>query len=272
MIILISPAKNLKFDRDYPPITPTKPLLASEANRLANIMREKTPRDLSRLMKLSDNLSQLNHKRFKAFSLRPASNQTCPAIMAFNGDVYQGLDAASLTPADLDYAQDHLRILSGLYGILRPFDAMQPYRLEMGTRLKNDRGATLYDFWGDRPSKLLRRELRQQKAPVIINLASDEYFSVIDKNVLDAPIITPSFKEIKEGKARALSFFLKRARGLMARWIIENRIENPERLKEFNLGSYRYDKKASTPERLIFTRKQPKPVQPKTSRKKKLSA
>jgi uncharacterized protein len=259
MLVLLSPAKNMNFEQRGVPVKPTKPLLQGQANALAEVMRRQTARDLSRLMGISDKLAELNTARFQAFEPTPKSDLTHPAIFAFNGDVYQGLEAHNLSEDDIAYAQDHLRILSGLYGVLRPLDAIQPYRLEMGTKLLTERGSSLYDYWGDAPAKLLRKDLKKQKSPVVINLASDEYFSVIDKKALNAPIITPNFKEVKDDKARTLSFYLKRARGMMAKWIIQNRIETPEELKKFKEGGYRFDAEASTNDKLIFYRPQPKP-------------
>jgi cytoplasmic iron level regulating protein YaaA (DUF328/UPF0246 family) len=218
MLIVLSPAKSL----DYTPLDPvtgaslplTTPQLKSDIAELAKTTSKLTRQDLRSLMSISEKLAELNFERFKAFD--PACEDGLQAAMAFDGDVYEGLQARKLDRAGLDWAQDHLRILSGLYGLLRPLDALQPYRLEMGTRLKTKRGANLYDFWGDRLSKAINADLAGQSAPIVLNLASTEYFGAVSKKALKARVITANFKEIKDGEARVLSFYAKRARGAMA--------------------------------------------------------
>lgn len=253
MLIVLSPAKRLDFSPAETAVQATAPRFATETAELSKVTRKLSRADLRRLMSISDKLAELNHARFQSFD--PASAEgTAPAVFAFAGDVYEGLSARTLTAADLDWAQDRLRILSGLYGLLRPLDAIQPYRLEMGTRLKTKRGASLYDFWGDRISKQLNADAEGQVEPVLVNLASQEYFGAVDAKALKIPVVTPHFKESKDGEARIISFFAKKARGAMARWAIENRIEKAEALKAFDRDGYRFDKASSTDVDWIFTR------------------
>lgn len=260
MITLLSPAKNLNFDpvKDVP--RATRPGLLKDTKELSGVTIDLSRADLKRLMGISDNLADLNYQRFQALQATGTGRGTKHAALAFNGDVYLGLDANTLSTDDLEFAQDHLRILSGLYGILRPLDAIEPYRLEMGTRLKNPRGRNLYEFWGDKVSGTLNKALREHDEKTIINLASNEYFSVVDKKMLSAQIITPVFKEEKDGKLRQLQFYAKRARGLMARYAIENRIEKAADLKAFSVDKYRFDPQGSTEDTWLFTRPQPAPV------------
>jgi len=258
MLILLSPAKRLDFDPV--PIAPatTEPELMDRAAILSKTTRNLTRTKIKSMMGLSDDLAQLNYERFRAFD--PEKNADGqPAIMTFAGEVYRGLDARSMNARDLDWAQDRLRMLSGLYGVLRPLDAIQPYRLEMGTRLKTRRGETLYDYWGADIAKTLNKTLDGHKSRTILNLASNEYFRAVDKKTLDADVIDVAFKEIKDGKARSLFMFVKVARGLMARWIIDNRIDDPAKLKDFNIEGYRFDPEASTDTTLEFSRPQPAP-------------
>lgn len=257
MLILLSPAKSLDFDKsaDQPPVT--EPRLMADTAVLSKTTARLTKRKLKDLMGISDDLAELNRARFQAFSTEPSPDAVEPAVLAFNGDVYRGLDAKSLKRDDLDWAQDHVRILSGLYGVLRPLDALQPYRLEMGTRLKTRRGETLYDFWGNRISKLLNEDLKGEVEPVVINLASKEYFSAVDKKALKARIITCDFKELKNGQARTLGFFAKAARGMMARYIIEKRLEKPEEIKGFDREGYTFDESLSKDDTWVFSRPQP---------------
>ncbi len=255
MLILLSPAKKLDFsDRGQAPKT-TRPALMARTAELAEITAKLTTSDIQALMKLSDDLADLNRERFRAFD--PASDEGRPAAMAFNGEVYSGLDAPSLKAEDLVWAQSRLRILSGLYGVLRPLDAIQPYRLEMGARLNTPHGGNLYEFWGDDIADLLRSELNGHPSRTIVNLASNEYSKAARLDSIDADVITVDFKEEKDGRLRALMVYAKKARGMMARWIIENRLENPSFLTRFNVGGYRHEPKGSTPDRLLFTRPQP---------------
>ncbi|MFC4293206.1 peroxide stress protein YaaA [Sphingorhabdus arenilitoris] len=254
---MLSPAKKLKFTPDMHGLETTKPQLSDDMREIAQVAKQQSAANLKKLMHISDKLAELNAERFQAFDLDGKSNSAAPAGLTFDGDVYWGLDARSLSAAALDYAQDHLRILSGLYGVLRPMDAIQPYRLEMGTKMANPRGASLYDFWGSKIAESLNADLAGHTHPAIVNLASNEYFKAVDRSALNVPIITASFLNIKDGEARALMYHVKFARGLMARWIIENRIDRTDGLKDFNAEGYRYDIKASTKDELIFTRKQP---------------
>lgn len=257
MLVLLSPAKLMNFDPPSVTVAPTAPELKGRTAELAKTAKKLKKADLKRLMGISDDLAALNYERFQAFDAGAADGK--PAILTFAGDVYRGLDAASLNKADLDWAQDRVRILSGLYGLLRPLDAVQPYRLEMGSRLKNPKGATLYDFWGAEIAGALNAALAGRKHRAVVNLASNEYAKAVDRKTLDAPLIDVAFKEIKDGKTRSLMLYAKQARGMMARWIIENRVEDPAKLKDFDAGGYRLDKAASTETSLVFTRPQPKP-------------
>lgn len=240
----------------------TKPKLLKDTVELAKTTHALKPADLKKLMGISDKLAKLNYERFQNFSAGAAKNQTKQAALAFNGDVYTGLDAKSLNGDDLAFAQDHLRILSGLYGSLRPLDAIEPYRLEMGTRLENTRGKNLYEFWGDRVAQDLNKTLKGHENQTIINLASNEYFSVVDQDTLKYPVITPHFKEDKDGKSRMLMFYAKRARGMMARWALQNRLTDANDLKKFNVEGYKFNKSLSDDTNWTFTRPQPAPKNP----------
>ena len=257
MLVLLSPAKNMNFDPapDAPPAT--RPVFLKEAREIAALARELSPAKLKKLMSISDKLAALNHQRFAAFRGDGKSNLQKPAALAFNGDVYLGLDAKTMTPADFAFAQDHLRILSGLYGLLRPLDAIEPYRLEMGSSLNSPRGRNLYDFWGKAIALEINRTLKGCKRKVVINLASSEYFSAVDVKALDAEVIAAAFKDEKDGKLRALQFFAKRARGSMARWIVDNRIDEPEAVKKSAADGYRFRAGESTATEWLFTRSQP---------------
>ena len=260
MITLISPAKKLDLEPVKNPIEPSEPALFSQTKILARTAKTKSASDLKKLMGISDALAELNEGRYKSFRLNGRSNSAKPAALTFNGDVYLGLDAKTMTAAQMRYAQKHLRILSGLYGVLKPMDTIQPYRLEMGVRMENPRGKNLYEFWGNRISKSLMADLANDKTKAVVNLASNEYFKAVDKKTLDAPVITPSFLNVKDGQARNLMFFGKRARGLMARWIIDNKVEKIDDLKEFNIEGYKISKKLTDGHKFVFTRKQPPPV------------
>ncbi|WP_269715547.1 peroxide stress protein YaaA [Caulobacter sp. NIBR2454] len=255
MLMVISPAKALDFTPPAQTLPLTTPELKGDIAELAKTTSKLTAADLRRLMHISENLAKLNHERFQAFD--PAVEDGLQAAFAFNGDVYSGLEARKLDKAGLVWSQDHLRILSGLYGVLRPLDAMQPYRLEMGTRLKTKRGASLYDFWGDRISMTLNTVLEGHKDKTLVNLASQEYFGAVDAKALKAPVVTCHFKEEKEGMLRVLSFYAKKARGRMARFAIDGRIDKAEELKSFDLDGYRFQPKLSTDADWIFARPQP---------------
>jgi cytoplasmic iron level regulating protein YaaA (DUF328/UPF0246 family) len=258
MLIVLSPAKALDFTGAPVQTALTTPELADQTAELAKTTRRLTARDLKRLMSLSDNLAKLNRERFQAFD--PASDDGLQAAFAFNGDVYMGLKARELDRKALAWAQDHLRILSGLYGVLRPLDAIQPYRLEMGTRLKTRRGQSLYDFWGPRVSQALDRAADGHKDKTVVNCASGEYFGAVDRKALRAPVIACRFLEEKDGEARIISFFAKRARGQMARYAIDNRIERSADLRAFDCDGYRFQPQLSSDEEFTFLRPQPPPV------------
>ncbi|MCK0127253.1 peroxide stress protein YaaA [Erythrobacter sp. F6033] len=262
MITLLSPAKKLNFDEMATTLEVTRPRLQDDTREIAKVAKKQSAGQLGKLMKISDNLAELNAERFKAFDLEGRSNSSKPAGLTFDGDVYWGLEAKSMDDAALAYAQDHLRILSGLYGLLRPMDAIQPYRLEMGTKMANPRGKSLYDFWGSRIGEKLAEDLNDHGDNTVVNLASNEYFKAVDTSVLPGKVIEASFLNVKDGEARRLMYHVKYARGLMARWIIENRIEKADDLRGFDAEGYRFDASASSETELIFTRKQP-PVKKK---------
>ncbi|UVW26944.1 peroxide stress protein YaaA [Massilia sp. H6] len=254
MLIVLSPAKSL--DLDTPPTTRkhSLPEFIGQASELVDVLRACSPAAIAELMDLSDNLSMLNVARYAHWSEDHAKARQ--AIMSFDGDVYGGLDARSLAAREIDYVQRHLRILSGLYGVLRPLDRMHPYRLEMGTRLANLRGANLYAFWGDTVSDALNRQIVETKAKVLLNLASEEYFKSVKPKLLKAPVITPVFEDWKNGRYKIISFFAKRARGLMARYAAQHAIKDPERLKGFDLDGYAFDAAASGERNWVFRRRQ----------------
>ncbi|WP_296817766.1 peroxide stress protein YaaA [Brevundimonas sp.] len=256
MLFLLSPAKRLDFS-DHPlGAHATRPRMMEETAALARTAKRLTAPDLKRLMHLSDDLAKLNRERFRAFD--PEAEGGLPAALAFAGDVYIGLDARSLDGAAMAWAQDHVRSLSGLYGVLRPLDAIQPHRLEMGTRLKTRRGSSLYDFWGDRIARRLDADLEGHADGTLVNLASEEYFGAVDRKALKAPVLTIRFLEEKDGERRPVSFFAKKARGLMARWAIDNRVERAEDLKAFDVDGYRLDE--TERDEWTFVRAQPEPV------------
>lgn len=256
MLILLSPAKNMNFDPIPGAPRPTQPALMAHTRLLAETAKKLTRSQVGKLMKISDQLAALNFERFQHFD--PANKRNIKsAALAFAGDVYRGLDAAGLTAEDLAFAQGRLRILSGFYGLLRPLDGVQPYRLEMGRSLKNPRGKDLYAFWGDAIAKEINKATKKLDDPTIVNLASKEYFSAAQPEQLKAPIVTPVFKEEKDGNLRQLQFFAKRARGLMARYAIQNRLERVGDLKGFGIEGYSYRKSLSSENEWIFTRPQP---------------
>ncbi|MFN4003889.1 MAG: peroxide stress protein YaaA [Hylemonella sp.] len=255
MLLLLSPAKTLDYESPLPELPHTLPQFRKEAAELVSILRPYSPQQLAGLMDLSDALAALNAARFAAWSPQFTARNSRQAVLAFNGDVYEGLDARSLSPEDLSWAQEHLCILSGLYGVLRPLDWMQPYRLEMGTALPTPRGKNLYQFWGSRIAEYLNERLSGQREPVVVNLASQEYFKAVDTRALQARVIECVFEDYKGGKYKVISFLAKRARGLMARYAITQRVDTPARLQRFDLEGYAYDERASEPERLVFRRK-----------------
>ena len=257
MLTVISPAKSL--DWDPVEVTATAPAFQEDAVRLAKTSRNLTLGALKDLMSISDDLARLNRDRFKAFQETPSDDITKPAALAFNGDTYQGLEAKTLSEQDMAYAQDHLRILSGLYGLLRPLDAIQPFRLEMGSRLKTRRGKSLYDYWGTTLSKALNALGDEQDTDTLVNCASQEYFGAADTKALTLNVINPVFMEVKDDRPRIVSFFAKRARGAMARHIIENRVTDMDGVQAFNAGGYTFDVDLSAPNKPVFLRDYPDP-------------
>lgn len=255
MLIVLSPAKSLDFEKKAPVATMTEPVLLDQAGLLIERMREVSALELQQLMAISPALAELNVQRFQDWHAQPQPERIKQAAFAFNGDVYDGLSASTLPLKSMDYLQSHVRILSGLYGVLRPFDALQPYRLEMGTALQNLRGRNLYAFWGDRVSQQINIQLSQLKLKTVLNLASEEYFKVIKNKALQAEVLTPVFQDWKSGQYKVISFFAKRARGLMARYCIEHRIQDAIALRGFDLDGYRFIEEESTPSRMLFRRK-----------------
>ena len=252
----MSPAKALDYETPVAPEVPhTQPLFGKQSAALIAVLREKSPQQIAELMKLSDPLASLNVARYEAWRPKVTAKNAKQAVLAFNGDVYGGLDAASLTPAQLDWLQDHMCILSGLYGVLRPLDWMQPYRLEMGTALATERGPNLYRFWGPRIADYLNQRLAGQKTPIVVNLASQEYFKAVDRKVLQARVIDCVFEDYKGGQYKVISFLAKRARGLMARYAAQHKVATPKKLEGFDLEGYAFAPAASEPDRLVFRRK-----------------
>ena len=254
MLFVVSPAKNL--DYETPPVTDTfsQPRMLDDAQLLVEQARTLTPQALGSLMKISDKLAGLNAARFSEWQQPFTPDNAKQAVFAFNGDVYTGLDANSLSTEASTYAQAHMRILSGLYGVLRPLDLMQPYRLEMGTKLANSRGKDLYAFWGDKITDQLNQDLQQSGDQLLLNLASNEYFKAVKPAKLKAPIITPVFKDTKHGQLKVISFYAKKARGMMARYVLEKQVKTVDALKKFDAAGYRYDPALSKDEELVFTR------------------
>ncbi len=257
MLAVISPAKKLDYDTPVAVKAHTQPEMLDDAAELIEQLRALSPQEVGSLMKLSDPLASLNFGRYADWHRPFTPDNARQAIFAFRGDVYVGLDADSLAEDDLAWAQDHLRILSGLYGLLRPLDLMQPYRLEMGTRFANHRGRNLYQFWGDTLTRRLNALLAEQASPVLVNLASDEYFKSVQVKQLSVPVVSPVFKDRKGDQYKIISFYAKKARGLMARYLIEQRLDDPEGLKGFDAEGYRYNAAASTPEQPVFLRDAP---------------
>lgn len=255
MLIVISPAKSLDFESNIPSIRTTKPRFLAQSQQITDQIKKLAPQDVASLMKLSDKLALLNYDRFQAFQTPFTKKNARAAVFAFRGDVYQGLDADSLSQDDLSFAQNHLRILSGLYGVLRPLDLIQAYRLEMGTKFESKLGKNLYDFWDVSLHQSIAKELAKNESPILINLASNEYFKSIKAKQLSQQIITPVFRDFKNDQYKVISFFAKKARGLMSRYIIQNRIDQPEALKDFRLSGYKFSKRLSNDSEFVFTRK-----------------
>jgi len=255
MLILLSPAKSLDYDTPATTDRHTLPQFIDESAALIEVLKPYAPAQLASLMDLSDALSTLNVARFAAWKPKFTAANSKQAVLAFNGDVYEGLDAASLKPSDLDWAQEHVGILSGLYGILRPLDWMQPYRLEMGTRLANPRGKDLYAWWGDRLAEHLNERLAEQGDDLVVNLASQEYFKSVKRKALKARVVECVFEDWKNGQWKVISFHAKRARGLMARHAIQHRAKTLKALLSFDAEGYAHDEAASVPDRLVFRRR-----------------
>ena len=260
MLLLLSPAKKLDYDSPVRTRLHTQPLFVEQAQELISILARKSASEIASLMKLSDALATLNVERYRAWSPEFDLRNSRQAILAFNGDVYEGLEASSLSDKQLKWAQDHVAILSGLYGVLRPLDLMQPYRLEMGTRLGNDRGSNLYAFWGTAISDYINQHMAtlNGKKPVdqhvVLHLASEEYFKAIDRKALKARVVQCVFQEFRNGAWKVISFNAKRARGLMTRYVIENQLTQPQDLQGFNSAGYAYAPEESTPDKLFFRR------------------
>ncbi|CDG22465.1 conserved protein of unknown function [Xenorhabdus poinarii G6] len=254
MLITISPAKTLDYESPLATAKFSQPLLLAESQQLIEVCRTLTPAQIASLMNISDKLAGLNAARFGEWQPNFTLENARQAILAFKGDVYTGMQAETFSADDVDFAQTHLRILSGLYGVLRPLDLMQPYRLEMGIKLENPRGKDLYQFWGDRITDNLNVALEQQGDDVLINLASDEYFKSVNTKKLAAQIIKPVFLDEKNGKYKVISFYAKKARGLMSRFIIQNQLTDPEHLMAFNLAGYAFDESLSKGNEWVFKR------------------
>ena len=254
MLIVLSPAKTLDYSVD-PKSNHTAPQFLSQSSKLIKTLKDKEPKDIASLMGLSDKLATLNFDRYQSWkAAKSVSSDAKPSMLVFKGDVYQGLSAEDFNAKQIKFAQKHLRILSGLYGILRPMDVIKPYRLEMGTKLQTSKGKNLYEFWGNSVQENVISDLASQKSDLLINLASKEYFSVLGKMPDYINIVSPVFKDFKNGKHKIISFYAKRARGLMAKWIIENNIRDFEKLSKFSLDGYYFSKKDSSATEPVFLR------------------
>jgi len=258
MLIVLSPAKSLDYETPAKVKAPTLPEFAPESAKLIADLKKLSPQEVAKLMGLSDQLAVLNVGRYRDWSKKFTEENSKPAIYAFNGDVYDGFDVKTLDAKSVQFAQDHIRILSGLYGALKPLDLMQPYRLEMGTSFKNARGKDLYAFWGSRVTDSIKNILEKQKKPVLLNLASEEYFKVLQPKDLDCQVISPVFQDAKDGKYKIISFYAKRARGLMARYVVDNHLTKSADLKGFNLDGYQYCASESKPDKPVFRRAEKK--------------
>lgn len=254
MIILISPAKTLDYASPLLTSKQTEPRFMNDSAALIRDLKKLSAPQVSSLMKLSDKLGELNHHRFQTWRKKPKAENNRQAILAFKGDVYQGLDVDSFNTRDINFAQKHLRILSGLYGLLRPLDAIQPYRLEMGTKFKTEKAKNLYEFWGEKLTDQLVNDVKAEKSNMVINLASNEYSKAVDLKNFPVPVVSPVFKEKKNGQLKIISFFAKQARGMMSAYIIKNRIQTREELLKFDDDGYRYNAALSSPEAPVFVR------------------
>lgn len=254
MLFVLSPAKTLDYE-SKPVIAAGKaPAFMHESSELVELLRSYSPESLSKLMSISDQLAQLNVERYKTWSLSPNASDVRSAVCAFNGEAYEAMSVATMPQVALDYLEDNLRILSGLYGVLLPSDALQPYRLEMGIPLKNSKGLNLYAFWRELIAPRIKNELASHEHKVLLNLASEEYFKAIDKKLLGTPVITPVFEDEKAGTYKVISFYAKRARGLMMRYACENQVTDPDRLKGFAVNGYRYVPELSTATKWLYRR------------------
>lgn len=254
MLILLSPAKSLDYESPLLCERSTQPRLKAETSELIRQLQELSVAEIADLMRISDKLAELNYDRFQGFAESFTKSNSRQAIFAFVGEVYQGMSLADWSVDDFSIAQDKLRILSGLYGVLRPLDLMQPYRLEMGTRFENNRGKNLYQFWGDRITDLLNADLKKSDSDVVLNLASNEYFSAVTPSKLDGHLVSPVFKDEKNGKYKIISFYAKRARGLMADFVIKNNLKQVSDLQQFTAAGYAYDTESSTEAKPVFLR------------------
>ena len=254
MLAILSPAKTLDYETPLKTKLNSQPIYGRESNQLIKTLRTFEPFEVASLMKISDKLADLNHKRYVEWRNKPAESKTRPAALAFKGDVYQGLEAESFNDNDLKFAQRHLRILSGLYGLLRPLDVIQPYRLEMGTKLKTSKGRNLYDYWGTKLTTGLNEALKESKEGTLVNLASNEYFGAVQPKLLEGSLLNIGFKEKRNGQLKFVSFSAKKARGLMAKFIIKERLKNPDDLKNFDLENYKFNKKLSSELDWTFSR------------------
>ena len=257
MLILISPAKTLDFETPAVTRSATQPVLLGESEQLIKQAQQLTPHDISSLMNISEKLGNLNFERFMDWHTPFTKKNAKQAALAFKGDVYTGLEADSFSADEYKFAQQHLRILSGLYGVLRPLDLIQPYRLEMGTKFTNPRGNNLYQFWGDQITDELNKQLKKLKSDTLVNLASNEYFKAVNKQALTAEITSPAFKDLKNGNYKIISFYAKKARGQMAAWIIRKGITDTKDLKKFKVAGYRYSAAESKPAQPTFIRDEP---------------
>ena len=254
MIILLSPAKTLDYEKLKTSTSYTVPLLLEKSKILINDLKKKKPNEISKLMNISDKLSSLNSERFKSWKgLKEKSKNSKEAIFVFKGDVYQGLNIESFKKKDLEYSQNHLRLLSGLYGLLKPLDVIEPYRLEMGTKLKTDKGKNLYEFWDQEICNEIVKDLKSLKSNTVINLASNEYFNSVKALEKTTNIISPVFKDFSKDKYKIISFYAKKARGLMAAWILKNKIKKEE-IKDFDIDGYYYSKRDSSESSPVFLR------------------
>jgi len=254
MLALISPAKTLDYETALPTDTYTQPRLLEQSQQLIDVCRKLSATEIASLMSVSEKIANLNVDRFRDWNADFDFSNARQALFAFKGDVYTGLDAYHLKDQDIDFAQQHLRMLSGLYGLLRPLDLMMPYRLEMGTKLKNARGHNLYEFWGNMITDQINQDLAEIDAKVLVNLASDEYYKSVNEKKIQAEIIKPIFLDQKNGKYKVISFYAKKARGLMARYLIENQLNQAEQLKAFDSEGYYFDAESSSNKELVFKR------------------